>query len=122
MCQRRSPLAGGTPHLIGIKTGPLGIAQMSSSVAENGLPSLITFMAILSVNLGLINLFPIPMLDGGHLMFYVIEAARGRPLSARAQEYGFFVGMGLVGALFLFVTFNDLSRWGLVDFIAGLVS
>jgi regulator of sigma E protease len=102
--------------------GPLGIAQMSSSVAENGLPSLITFMAILSVNLGLINLFPIPMLDGGHLMFYVIEAARGRPLSARAQEYGFFVGMGLVGALFLFVTFNDLSRWGLVDFIAGLVS
>ncbi len=102
--------------------GPLGIAQMSSSVAQNGLPSLITFMAILSVNLGLINLFPVPMLDGGHLMFYVIEAARGRPLSARAQEYGFFVGMGLVGALFLFVTFNDLSRFGLVDFIAGLVS
>lgn len=102
--------------------GPLGIAQMSGSVAENGLPSLITFMAILSVNLGLINLFPVPMLDGGHLMFYVIEAARGRPLSARAQEYGFFVGMGLVGALFLFVTFNDLSRWGVVDFLAGLVS
>ena len=102
--------------------GPLGIAQMSSNVAEHGLPSLITFMAILSVNLGLINLFPVPMLDGGHLMFYVIEAARGRPLSARAQEYGFFVGMGLVGALFLFVTFNDLTRFGLVDFLAGLVS
>ena len=102
--------------------GPLGIAQMSSNVAEHGLPSLITFMAILSVNLGLINLFPVPMLDGGHLMFYVIEAARGRPLSAKAQEYGFFVGMGLVGALFLFVTFNDLTRIGLVDFIAGLVS
>jgi len=102
--------------------GPLGIAQMSSSVAEHGLPSLITFMAILSVNLGLINLFPVPMLDGGHLMFYVIEAARGRALSARSQEYAFFVGMGLVGALFLFVTFNDLSRFGLVDFLAGLVS
>jgi len=101
--------------------GPLGIAQMSSSVAEHGLPSLITFMAILSVNLGLINLFPVPMLDGGHLMFYVIEAARGRALSARSQEYAFFVGMGLVGALFLFVTFNDLSRFGLVDFLAGLV-
>ena len=102
--------------------GPLGIADMSSSVAQNGLPSLITFMAILSVNLGLINLFPVPMLDGGHLMFYVIEAVRGRPLSEKAQEYGFFVGMGLVGALFLFVTFNDLARFGLVDFIAGLVS
>jgi len=102
--------------------GPLGIADMSSSVAQNGLVSIVMFMAILSVNLGLINLFPIPMLDGGHLMFYVIEAFRGRPLSERAQEYGFFVGMGLVGALFLFVTFNDLSRLGLVDFIAGLVS
>ncbi|MDA0218616.1 MAG: RIP metalloprotease RseP [Proteobacteria bacterium] len=102
--------------------GPLGIAQMSSNVAEHGLPSLITFMAILSVNLGLINLFPVPMLDGGHLMFYVIEAFRGRPLSVKAQEYGFFVGMGLVGALFLFFTFNDLSRFGLVDFLSGLVS
>ena len=102
--------------------GPLGIAQMSSTVAEHGLPNLITFMAILSVNLGLINLFPVPMLDGGHLMFYVIEAARGRPLSSRAQEHAFYVGMGLVGALFLFVTFNDLSRFGVVDFLAGLVS
>lgn len=102
--------------------GPLGIADMSSSVAQNGLASLIMFMAILSVNLGLINLFPVPMLDGGHLMFYVIEAVRGRPLSGKAQEYSFFVGMGLVGALFLFVTFNDLARFGLVDFLSGLVS
>jgi regulator of sigma E protease len=80
------------------------------------------FMAILSVNLGLINLFPIPMLDGGHLLFYIIEAVRGRPLSERAQEYGFMVGIGLVGVLFLFVTFNDLTRFGFVDFLSRLVS
>jgi regulator of sigma E protease len=102
--------------------GPLGIAQMSGAVASHGFADLVMFMAILSVNLGLINLFPVPMLDGGHLLFYVIEAIRGRPLSAKAQEYGFLVGMGLVGALFLFVTFNDLARFGLVDFLTRLVS
>lgn len=102
--------------------GPLGIAQMSGTVAEYGVANLVMFMAILSVNLGLINLFPIPMLDGGHLLFYIIEAVRGRPLSERAQEYGFMVGIGLVGALFLFVTFNDLTRFGFVDYLARLVS
>lgn len=102
--------------------GPLGIAQMSGSVAEHGLPQLVLFTAILSVNLGMINLFPVPMLDGGHLVFYVIEAVRGRPLSERAQQYGFVVGLGLVVALFLFVTFNDLARIGVVDFLSGLVS
>ncbi len=102
--------------------GPLGILQMSGSVAEHGIANLVMFMAILSVNLGLINLFPVPMLDGGHLVFYIIEALRGRPLSDRAQEYGFFVGLGLVGALFLFVTFNDLARFGVVEFLTGLVS
>tara|TARA_B100000676_G_scaffold311841_1_gene383346 strand:+ start:6223 stop:7347 length:1125 start_codon:yes stop_codon:yes gene_type:complete len=102
--------------------GPLGIAGMSAEVAQHGLAGLVLLMAILSVNLGLINLFPVPMLDGGHLVFYVIEAVRGRPLSDRAQEYGFFAGLGLVGALFLFVTFNDLSRFGVVDFLTGLVS
>ena len=102
--------------------GPLGIADMSGSVAQHGFANLVLFMAILSVNLGLINLFPVPMLDGGHLVFYVIEAVRGRPVGERAQEYSFFVGLGLVGALFLFVTFNDLSRLGVVDFLTGLVS
>ena len=102
--------------------GPLGIAQMSGAVAEYGIASLVMFMAILSVNLGLINLFPIPMLDGGHLLFYIIEAVRGRPLSERTQEYGFMLGIGLVGVLFLFVTFNDLSRFGLVDYLSSLVS
>ncbi|MBC6439428.1 MAG: site-2 protease family protein [Rhodospirillales bacterium] len=102
--------------------GPLGIAGMSQDVSEHGIANLVMFMAILSVNLGLINLFPVPMLDGGHLVFYTIEALRGRPLSERAQEYGFFVGMGLVAALFLLVTFNDLARFGVVDFLTDLVS
>ena len=70
--------------------------------------SFISFLAVLSINLGLINLFPIPLLDGGHLAFYAIEAIRGRPLGQKAQEYGFRIGLGLVGGLFLFVTWNDL--------------
>ena len=88
--------------------GVLRIAQISGQVAELGIASFISFMAVLSINLGLINLFPIPLLDGGHLAFYAIEAIRGKPLGKKAQEYGFRVGLGLVGALFLFVTWNDL--------------
>jgi regulator of sigma E protease len=67
-------------------------------------------MAILSVNLGLINLVPVPLLDGGHLLFYAIEAVRGRPLSDRAQEWGFRIGLALVGALMVFVTWNDIVQ------------
>ncbi len=66
--------------------------------------------AILSVSIGLINLFPVPMLDGGHLVFYAIEAIRGRPISQRAQEIGFRIGLALVIMLFVFVTFNDIVR------------
>ena len=88
--------------------GVLRIAQISGQVAELGIASFISFLAVLSINLGLINLFPIPLLDGGHLAFYVIEAIRGRPLGQKAQEYGFRIGLGLVGGLFLFVTWNDL--------------
>ncbi len=93
--------------------GPLRIAQMSGQVAESGLVSVVWFMAILSVNLGLINLFPIPMLDGGHLLFYAIEAVRGRPLGERAQEFGFRVGLALVLGLMVFVTWKDLMRFDL---------
>ncbi len=100
--------------------GPLRIAQISGQVAQTGLDNLLTFMAVLSVNLGLINLFPIPMLDGGHLAFYAVEAARGRPLGARAQEYGFRIGLALVVALFLFVTWNDLVHLKFFEFITGL--
>lgn len=101
--------------------GPLRIAQLSGQVAEIGIGALITFMAVLSVNLGLINLFPIPVLDGGHLMFYAAEAIRGRPLSPRAQEIGFRAGFALLIALFVFVTFNDLSSLGVVRWVTGLV-
>ncbi len=93
--------------------GPLRIAQMSGQVAEFGILSLLTLVAILSVNLGLINLFPIPMLDGGHLFFYAIEALRGRPLGERAQEYGFRIGLALVLSLMVFATWNDLDHFGL---------
>lgn len=101
--------------------GPLRIAQMSGQVAQLGIPSLISFIALLSINLGLINLFPIPILDGGHLVFYAIEAARGRPLPPRAQRAGFRAGAALLGTLFIFATWNDLTHLGLFRWVAGLV-
>ena len=76
---------------------------------------LLWFMAVLSINLGLINLFPVPVLDGGHLLFYAAEAIRGKPLSQRAQEYGFRIGLALVLTLMVFATWNDLVHTGLVD-------
>jgi len=90
--------------------GPIRIAEMSGQVAQVGVVSVIWFMAVLSINLGLINLFPIPMLDGGHLLFYAFEAARGRPLGERAQEYGFRIGLALVLSLMVFATWNDIVR------------
>lgn len=93
--------------------GPLRIAQLSGQVAELGLASLISFMAVLSVNLGMLNLFPIPILDGGHLLFYLAEFIFGRPIPPRAQEYGFRVGLLLLASLFVFATWNDLSHLGL---------
>jgi regulator of sigma E protease len=102
--------------------GPIRIAQMSGQVAEVGLSSVFWFLAVLSINLGLINLFPVPMLDGGHLMFYGLEAVRGRPISERVMEIGFRIGLGLVLSLFLFVTFQDLSRFeGIARFFRNLV-
>ena len=92
--------------------GPLRIAQLSGQVAELGLASLVSFIAVLSVNLGLINLFPIPVLDGGHLLFYLAEAIRGRPIPARAQEYGFRAGLALLAGLFILATWNDLAHLG----------
>jgi regulator of sigma E protease len=90
--------------------GPIRIAQMSGEVASIGIAALIGFMAILSINLGLINLFPVPVLDGGHLLFYAAEAIRGRPLGQRAQEYGFRIGLALVLTLMVFATWNDIVR------------
>ena len=101
-------------------SGPLGIAQMSGQVAELGVASLVSFIALLSVNLGLINLFPIPVLDGGYLLFYAAEAIRGRPIPVRALEYGFRAGFALIACLFVVVTWNDLSHLGLMHWVASL--
>lgn len=91
-------------------SGPLGIAKTSGEVAKLGAEALIQLMAILSVSIGLINLFPIPMLDGGHLLYYAIEAVRRRPLGEQAQEYGLRIGLALVLSLMLFATWNDVMR------------
>jgi regulator of sigma E protease len=88
--------------------GPIRIAQMSGQVASFGFVPLIQLAAVLSVSIGLLNLFPIPLLDGGHLLFYVIEGVRGRPLSERAQEMGFRIGLAIVLMLMIFATFNDI--------------
>jgi regulator of sigma E protease len=102
--------------------GPLRIAQMSGEVAQGGIVAIVWFMAVLSVNLGLINLFPIPVLDGGHLLFYFAEAIRGRPLGQRAQEYGFRIGLALVLTLMVFATWNDLVHLRIVEYVRGLMT
>ena len=101
--------------------GPLRIAQMSGDVAQSGLVTTVWFMAMLSINLGLINLFPIPVLDGGHLMLYAIEALRGRPLGERAQEWASMAGLTLVIALMLLVTWNDLVQLNVVEYLDSLL-
>lgn len=102
--------------------GPLRIAQMSGQMAQGGFYTFLWFMGVLSLHLCLINLFPVPMLDGGHLMFYGIEAIRGKPLGEQAQEYGFRIGLALVLTLMLFVTWNDLVHLKVVEFIKELVT
>jgi len=102
--------------------GPLRIAQMSGEVAQGGMVAVLWFMAVLSINLGLINLFPVPVLDGGHLLFYAAEAVRGKPLGQRAQEYGFRIGLALVLTLMVFATWNDLVHLRIVEFVKGLVT
>jgi regulator of sigma E protease len=102
--------------------GPLRIAQMSGEVAQGGVVAVLWFMAVLSINLGLINFFPVPVLDGGHLLFYAAEAVRGKPLGQRAQEYGFRIGLALVVTLMVFATWNDLVHLRIVEFVKGLVT
>jgi regulator of sigma E protease len=92
-------------------SGPAGIVKMSKDVAERGGGlSLAQLAAILSVSIGLLNLFPIPMLDGGHLVFYAYEAIARRPLNARTQEIAFRFGFAVIVLLFMFVTFNDIVK------------
>ena len=102
--------------------GPLRIAEMSGHVAQDGGWALIWFMAIISINLGLINLFPVPLLDGGHILFYGIEKLFGKPLNEKAQEVGFRIGMALVASLMLFATWNDLVHLEVIAKIRGLFS
>ncbi|MGE0035924.1 MAG: RIP metalloprotease RseP [Xanthobacteraceae bacterium] len=90
--------------------GPIMIAQVSGQVATLGVAAIMHFVAVLSVSIGLLNLFPVPLLDGGHLLFYAVEFIRGKPLSERAQEIGFRIGFALVAALMVFATKNDIFR------------
>jgi len=101
--------------------GPIRIAEVSGEAASLGLAPLVNLMALLSVSLGLLNLFPIPMLDGGHLVFYAAEAIRGRPLPPKAQEYGFRAGFALIVTLFLFASWNDIVHGAIGKWVAGLV-
>jgi len=101
--------------------GPITIARVAGSGAELGFLPFIGLLALLSINLGFINLLPVPMLDGGHLFFYVIEAVRRRPLSAQAVEVAFRGGLALVFALMIFLTINDLGSLGLWDRLQRLI-
>ena len=92
-------------------SGPIRIGQVSGvAMSSGGVAGLVYLAAVLSVSIGLFNLFPVPMLDGGHLFFHLIEAVRGRPLSPRIQDLGFRIGFALVIMLFIFVTFNDIAN------------
>ena len=102
--------------------GPIRIAKISGQVAEFGILPFISLMAYISISLGLINLFPVPMLDGGHLMFYGIEKVLGRPLSQKVQEGFFRIGMFLLLSLMFFTTFNDLKDVGLFKFFNNYIS
>ncbi len=90
--------------------GPISVAMVASQAAAFGFAALLTIAAVMSVSIGLLNLFPIPMLDGGHLLFYLFEALRGRPLSERAQEIGFRIGFAALILLMVFATYNDVGR------------
>ncbi|MBS3961860.1 MAG: RIP metalloprotease RseP [Sandarakinorhabdus sp.] len=101
--------------------GPIKIAQFSGQSASLGLPALISFIALISINLGFINLLPIPMLDGGHLFLYALEGVRRKPLNPKVQEWAFMSGFALLMSLMLFLTWNDLQSVGLLDQLAGLI-
>lgn len=88
--------------------GPVKVAKVSGEVASLGIVALINLMALLSLNIGIFNLLPIPMLDGGHLAYYLVEAARGRPLSQKVQEIGYRFGLAIVFTLMVFTLINDL--------------
>lgn len=91
-------------------SGPIRIAEVSGEMAKIGIAALLNLAAILSISVGLLNLLPIPLLDGGHLFYYAVEAARGRAMGEKAQEFGFKIGLTLVAGLMIFATYNDILR------------
>jgi regulator of sigma E protease len=101
--------------------GPLKIAKFSGEQASMGMLHFLWFLAVISINLGFINLLPIPLLDGGHLLFYAIEGVRRKPLKPEAQEWAFRTGLALLLALMVFVTVNDLASFGLWSKLGGLI-
>jgi regulator of sigma E protease len=101
--------------------GPLKIAKYAGEQASLGPLDFLWFVAVISINLGFINLLPIPMLDGGHLFFYAIEAIRRKPLGPQAQEWAFRTGLAALLALMIFVTLNDLASFGLWSKLGGLI-
>ncbi len=101
--------------------GPIKIAQISGQAAALGLPNLIQFIAFVSINLGFINLLPVPMLDGGHLFLYAVEAVRRRPLAPRVQEWAFLSGFAALMSLMVFLTWNDLAGIGAWHRLSGLL-
>jgi regulator of sigma E protease len=100
--------------------GVLRIAKISGEVAQSGLANLLWLMAFLSINLGLINLFPIPMLDGGHIVLHLVEVITGKPVNEKAQEFAFKVGFSIVIAVMVLAMWNDLMHLGVVKWFLGL--
>jgi len=101
--------------------GPIMIVDVASKAAQSGLAAFLVFASIISINLGILNLLPIPILDGGHLMFFTIEAIRRKPVSERAQEIFQNVGLAILLALMLFAFFNDFKRYGVTKYISGQI-
>jgi regulator of sigma E protease len=101
--------------------GPLKMAQIAGQQASLGVFEFVQLLALFSINLGFINLLPVPMLDGGHLLFYTVEAVRRRPVSVRAQDWAFRGGLALLLALLVFTTINDLDSFGLWDRLGRLI-
>ncbi|MGB0360455.1 MAG: site-2 protease family protein, partial [Endozoicomonas sp.] len=91
-------------------SGPITIAKVAGASLESGLESYLYFLAMLSISLGVLNLLPIPVLDGGHLLFYLFELVRGKPLSEQMQTLGVKVGVTLVAGVMMLAMYNDLSR------------
>jgi regulator of sigma E protease len=101
--------------------GPLKIAQVAGQQATLGTIQFVSLIALLSINLGFINLLPVPMLDGGHLLFYAIEAVRRRPVSPQAQDWAFRGGLAFILALLVFTTVNDLGSFGVWERLGRLI-